>query len=138
MRGIWIRRLLPASVLAIVLAFSYFAPALGFLAPPVTSAKHTNCGHFGYGYHGGKHDFFCPKPRPEPPRGAAPTVRPRPSPVGAHGSAAIQPAAAAPRTTSAGAAAQPKRVVVDATVADGLGEWRSFVRLVLTELSAAG
>ncbi len=137
MRGIWIRRLLPASALAIVLALSYFAPALGFLAPPVNSAKHTNCGRFGYGYHGGKHDFFCPKPRPEPPRGAAPTARPLPSPVGAHGSAAIQPASA-PRTKNAPAAAQAPRVVVDASVTDGADEWRAFVRLLRTELSAGG
>ena len=35
MRGTWIRRLIPASVVGIVLALSYFAPAEGMFAPPV-------------------------------------------------------------------------------------------------------
>jgi len=66
MRRIWIRRLLPASVVAIVLAFSYFAPALGAIAPgPNQHAFGANCGRFGYGYHGGKHHFPCPN-RPFP------------------------------------------------------------------------
>src|SRR6266550_5771679 len=109
MRGNWIRRLLPASVLGIVLAFSYFAPALGFVAPPVNSAAHTNCGRFGYGYHGGKHDFVCPTHGPQPAGGVqAPSSGRVPPAVGANtptGSQQVvtQPALA-PRTGSPSAA----------------------------------
>ncbi len=132
MRGIWIRRLLPASVVGIVLAFSYFVPALGFVAPPVTSATHTNCGHFGYGYHGGKHDFMCPTHGPKPAGGvAAPVLGGQQPAAGARGSATTQPAAP-PRTTTPGAVALTTGIV--GPVTDGVGEWRAFVKLVLTEL----
>ena len=33
----------------------------------VSTAGETNCGRFGNGHHGGKHDFICPnRPFPEP------------------------------------------------------------------------
>src|SRR3989442_10061727 len=70
MSGHWIRRLLPAGAVAVVLAFSYFLPVLGDVAPgPVQHASGVNCGRFGYGYHGGKHMFICPN-RPFPGHGA--------------------------------------------------------------------
>jgi hypothetical protein len=133
MRGIWIRRLLPASVVGIVLAFSYFLPALGFVAPPVSSATHTNCGHFGYGYHGGKHDFVCPTHGPQPAGGvAAPVVGSQQARAGAHGSTITQ--AAPPQSNGLGGAAMTTGIVVDAPLTDGVGEWRAFIKLVLTEL----
>jgi len=140
MRGNWIRRLLPASVLGIVLAFSYFAPALGFVAPPVNSAAHTNCGRFGYGYHGGKHDFVCPTHGPKPAGGAqAPPSTRVPPAVGANILAGSQQAstqqAAAPRTSIPSAAAPARKGIVDSGVTDGLAQWRAFVDLVVTELS---
>ncbi len=62
-----LRKLIPASIVALVLAFSYFAPALGLVGPPVQSGFGVNCGRFGYGYHGGKHLFGCPnRPFPSP------------------------------------------------------------------------
>ncbi len=58
------------------------SPAAAPKAPPVTSSSQhgidhgghsvatfgrTNCGRFGNGHHGGKHDFNCPnRPFPEP------------------------------------------------------------------------
>jgi hypothetical protein len=58
------------------------SPAASPKAPPITSNSqqaidhgghsvatfgHTNCGRFGNGHHGGKHDFTCPnRPFPEP------------------------------------------------------------------------
>ncbi len=62
-----LRKLVPASIVALVLAFSYFAPALGLVAPRVSTGVGVNCGRFGYGYHGGKHLFICPNsPQPAP------------------------------------------------------------------------
>jgi hypothetical protein len=143
-RGISIRRLLPASVLGIVLAFSYFAPALGFVGPPVREATHTNCGRFGYGYHGGKHDFVCPTHGPRPANGAPPPapVRSFPPATGGNALPVTQPQvnrpassqpASAPRT---GSAAPTQKVVVDSNVTNGIGQWRAFVDLVVRELRA--
>ena len=79
-----LRKVLPASIVALVLAFSYFAPALGLVAPTVSTGVGVNCGRFGYGYHGGKHLFTCPNsPQPAPaiqPLGGAPppTLKPKP------------------------------------------------------------
>lgn len=62
-----LRKLIPASIVALVLAFSYFAPALGLVAPAVQTGVGVNCGRFGYGYHGGKHLLICPnRPFPSP------------------------------------------------------------------------
>jgi hypothetical protein len=134
-RGIWIRRLLPASVLGIVLGFSYFAPAVGFVASPVNSATHTNCGRFGYGYHGGKHDFVCPTHEPKPAVVfQAPAVGTGASTQGAQNSTATHPPSPL-GTTDSGAAPLTPRVVVDVPVRDGIGEWRAFVKLLLTELN---
>ena len=33
----------------------------------VSTAPHTNCGRFGGGFHGGKHNFVCPNPPFPPP-----------------------------------------------------------------------
>src|SRR2546423_13094990 len=124
MGGFWIRRFLPASVLGIVLAFSYFAPALGFVAPPVNSAAHTNCGRFGYGYHGGKHDFVCPTHGPKPAGGVqAPPATRVPPAVGANILAGTQQASA-PRTKSPSAATPTRKAVVDSGVTDGIGQRR--------------
>jgi hypothetical protein len=36
----------------------------------VSTAGHSNCGRFGNGFHGGKHDFTCPnRPFPAPASG---------------------------------------------------------------------
>src|ERR1700716_910081 len=92
-----LRKLIPASIVALVLAFSYFAPALGLVAPPVQSWSGVDCGRFGYGYHGGKHGATCPNrifpppanqplggiaPKPQSPQGAsAAPVTPPPTPT---------------------------------------------------------
>ncbi len=79
-----LRKVLPASIVALVLAFSYFAPALGLVAPTVSTGVGVNCGRFGYGYHGGKHLFICPNsPQPAPaiqPLGGAPPPPLKPKP----------------------------------------------------------
>ena len=79
-----LRKLVPASIVALVLAFSYFAPALGLVAPTVSTGVGVNCGRFGYGYHGGKHLFTCPNsPQPAPaiqPLGGAPPPPLQPKP----------------------------------------------------------
>ena len=79
-----LRNVVPASIVALVLAFSYFAPALGLVAPTVSTGVGVNCGRFGYGYHGGKHLFTCPNsPQPAPaiqPLGGAPPPPLQPKP----------------------------------------------------------
>jgi hypothetical protein len=55
-----LKKLIPAAVVSLVLVFSYLIPAAGSGPGPVKSSHHTNCGRFGYGYHGGKHNFVCP------------------------------------------------------------------------------
>jgi hypothetical protein len=122
---VWLRRLLPASVVSVVLAFSYFAPVLGLDAPPVKSASPTNCGRFGYGYHGGKHQFICPSHEPQP------AYQPQP---------AFQAAAPAARSqafpaTSQPAAAPVTRAVVSTPVSAGVTYWRAFIELVRRQLS---
>jgi len=141
LRGIWIRRLIPASVVAVVLAFSYFAPVLGIDVAPVNSHdQDNNCGRFGYGYHGGKHHFACPSPSPDR---AGPEVA---NPDGAQGTSEVNtkaPAvssqsAAKPATTQAPAPAPApatKTVVVNVPVSIGVNQWRGFTELVLRQLS---
>jgi hypothetical protein len=76
-----LRKLIPASIVALVLAFSYFAPALGLVAPAVSGGTGVgvNCGRFGYGYHGGKHLMPCPNPvYPSPANQPLGGVAPRP------------------------------------------------------------
>jgi hypothetical protein len=136
MRGVWIRRLIPASVVSLVLVFSYFAPALGMTVAPVKSHDNPNCGRFGYGYHGGKHNFVCPtQPPPALPDVAqfgsatatlAPAVKSQaPAPSG--GSAKIQPTGplSVPVTKS----------VIAVPVSIGVNQWRGFTELVLRQLS---
>ena len=133
MRGIWLRRLIPAAVVSVVLAFSYLAPAEGMFAPPVKTADHPNCGRNGYGYHGGKHNFACPSPPsqgvitssalPHAVVGSPAATQP---PVGpATNSPATQPAqdSTTPRPATAGP------VAVDVT------PWRSFAEFLLRQLS---
>src|SRR2546425_1470593 len=127
LRGIWIRRLLPAGVVSVVLAFSYFLPVLGDVAPgPVQHASGVNCGRFGYGYHGGKHMFICPN-------------RPFPGHVAqAVSSDAAKPAvgSATSGTTSSEPATVPARTATEraASVSTGFTQWRAFTGLVLQEL----
>ena len=127
MKNVWIGRLLPASVVAIVLAFSYFAPALGFAPDPVKQASHTNCGRFGYGYHGGKHLFVCPSPKNPPPavRQAVPVTGSKEAAAAKPGTTVSQPAPASSAITKA---------VVDGQVAAGVKQWRAFAGLVLRQL----
>jgi len=137
MRGIWIRRLIPASVVGLVLAFSYFAPALGVDVAPVKSHDNPNCGRFGYGYHGGKHNFVCPT-QPPP---ALPDVAQAAPATNAQAPAVKSQVPAGPsggRTTNP----QPGPVTVPATktviavpVSIGVNQWRSFTELVLRQLS---
>jgi len=131
MNSVWIRRLVPAGVVAIVLAFSYFSPALGFTPDPVKSAAHTNCGRFGDGYHGGKHNFVCPN-APGPP----PAVRQVPPGTGqgstGTGGSATEPAAAAPRGSTLAGAVTTGAAAGQVSV--GVSEWRAFTRLVQQEL----
>jgi hypothetical protein len=145
LRGIWIRRLIPASIVGIVLAFSYFAPALGVDVAPVTSHDtDNNCGRFGYGYHGGKHHFPCPSHSPDT---AGPEVV---HPDGAQGSTQVNTKAPAvssqsPAAPPASVATNPrsalvpapatKTVVVNVPVSVGVSQWRGFTELVLRQLS---
>ena len=134
MRGTWIRRLIPASVVGIVLALSYFAPAEGMFAPPVKDHDKANCGRNGYGYHGGKHNFTCPSP---PTPGGVISSSPLPhaivaspgAPQPAGGSAAINQPAAAPRPGSS-------NVVTHAAPVDVSG-WRIFTEFLVRQLSSS-
>ena len=130
MKSIWIRRLIPAGVVSVVLAFSYFAPVLGMNGPPVSDPGHPNCGRFGYGYHGGKHNFPCPTHPPQPahPNTEAAAAG-NAAPANASGPSATRPKPAAPSGKSI--AVQP---VVGAPVSAGVTQWRSFTGLVLREL----
>jgi hypothetical protein len=146
LRGIWIRRLIPASVVAVVLAFSYFAPALGVDVAPVKSHNQgDNCGRFSYGYrdHGGKHEFPCPSHSPET---AGPEVA---HPDGAQGTSQVNtkgPAVSSqsPASPAANLASNPqaasvpapatKTVVVGGPVSVGVNQWRGFTELVLRQL----
>jgi hypothetical protein len=136
MRGIWIRRLIPASVVSLVLVFSYFAPALGMTVAPVTSHDNPNCGRFGYGYHGGKHNFVCPTHPPaanpdvahfgSATNAQAPAVKTQaPAPPG--GSVTIQ--------RSGPASAPATNRVIGVPVSLGVNQWRGFTELVLRQLS---
>src|SRR2546421_1861187 len=102
---------MPAGVVSVVLAFSCFAPVLGMNGPPVNDPGHPNCGRFGYGYHGGKHNFPCPTHPPHPanpntevaaagnasPAKAASSSATRPKPAVPSGnSIAVQPVVGAP------------------------------------------
>jgi len=129
-KSIWIRRLIPAGVVSVVLAFSYFAPVLGMNGPPVNDPGHPNCGRFGYGYHGGKHMFPCPThpPHPANPNTEAAAAR-NTAPANASGPSTTRPMPAAPPSKSI--AVQP---VVGAPVSAGVTQWRSFTGLVLREL----
>jgi len=132
MNSVWIRRLVPAGVVAIVLAFSYFSPALGFAPDPVKSAAHTNCGRFGNGYHGGKHNFVCPN-APGPP----PAVRQAPPGTGSQGTAGAGGSATEPATAAAMGSTLTGPATKDAAtgqVSVGVSEWRAFTRLVQQEL----
>ena len=137
MKGIWIRRLIPASVVGIVLAFSYFAPALGVDVAPVKSHdQNDNCqqtGQNGYGYRG-KHNFACQTDKPQPA-----------NPDGAQGSTAVHSQAStmksqAPATRPVNPATKPApapattKTVIDAPVSVGVSQWRGFIDLVRRQL----
>jgi hypothetical protein len=146
LRGIWISRLIPASVVAVVLAFSYFAPALGVNVAPVTSHNQgDNCGRFGYGYgdHGGKHEFPCPSHSPETagPEVAHPDGAQNSSQVNTKAPAVSSQSPASPAAngvTNPQAAPMPvpatKTVVVSVPVSIGVNQWRGFTELVLRQL----
>jgi hypothetical protein len=115
---------------AIVLAFSYFAPVLGVNVDPVKHHDDANCGRNGYGYHGGKHNFVCPtrppaaNPDNAPVKGAVSTQSPiirSQSPATPAGSSVTTPAT--------------KKVVVGVPVSAGVGQWRGFTDLVRRQLS---
>src|SRR5438552_3864156 len=129
MRRIWIRRLLPASVVALVLAFSYIAPALGAIGPgPVQSSFHTNCGRFGYGYHGGKHLFVCPNrpfPGRVPPGAANPSGAVRnPEPVRSASGVSVASGVGQVAGSAAG------RLSSGGAVPAGASQWRAFTELL--------
>jgi len=130
-RGIWIRRLIPASIVGIVLGFSYFAPALGVDVSPVNNASTTNCGRFGYGYHGGKHNFPCPSHEPKPAIQAAPVVS-QALPATRSGTLTTSQPATVPATRSVVPAT---RSVIDAPVPVGVSQWKDFTELLLRQLS---
>jgi hypothetical protein len=153
MKNIWLRRLLPACVVSLVLVFSYFLPAVGLVPPPVNqsfplpcrdgihdskhgygygcpgpkpvkSPTHTLCNQFGDGHHGGKDSIVCPSPTPGPP----PAVHRAPPfvepPLGSGGG----------RGQGAGVSTPISKPVVDAPVSDGVSRWRAFMELVLREM----
>ena len=140
MRGIWIRRLLPASVVSLVLVFSYFAPAFGLNVAPVKSHDNSNCGRWGYGYHGGKNNFTCPSPQAPPVKQPAfvqapPAVKTQ-APVSQQSNPA-NPPAPAPATVPAPApvTVPATKTVIDVPVSTGVNQWRGFIELVLRQLS---
>jgi hypothetical protein len=137
-KGIWIRRLIPASVVGIVLAFSYFAPALGVdnIAPVKSHDQNDNCqqtGQNGYGYRG-KHNFACQSDKPQPanPDGSQGTTA-----VNSHAPATKNqppaPQPANPATTPAPAPATTK-TVIDVPVSVGVSQWRGFIELLRRQL----
>jgi len=136
MKRVWIRRLVPAAVVAVVLAISYFVPAAGDIgAGPVQAALHPNCGRFGYGYHGGKHNFICPnRPFPGATPGAQPInpARPAVNPAGAPTQAAPVPTGGA---SSSAARSVAPGVVLSAPVSQSVTQWRAFTDLILSEFS---
>jgi len=141
-KGIWIRRLIPASVVGIVLAFSYFAPALGVDVAPVKSHdQNDNCQQTGqngngYGYRG-KHNFACQSDKPQPanPDGAQGT-----SAVNSHAPATKSqppgPPPASPTTKPAPApvTAPATKTVIDVPVSAGVTQWRGFIDWVRRQL----
>ena len=123
-----------ALVVAIVLAFSYFAPALGAIGPgPVQSSFHTNCGRFGYGYHGGKHLFVCPNrpfPGRVPPGAANPSGAVRnPEPVRSASGVSVASGVGQVAGSAAG------RLSSGGAVPAGASQWRAFTELLLRELN---
>jgi hypothetical protein len=134
-------------VVSVVLAFSYFAPALGVDVAPVQSHNDgNNCGRFGYGYHGGKHNFVCPSHEPKPAIEAAQAVRSQALPATSGGNANTSRPAAAPATKPVLPATNTvvpatktlvpaTKAVIDVPVSDGVGQWRGFTELLLRQLS---
>src|SRR3989442_10556495 len=133
MRGTWIRRLIPASVVGIVLALSYFAPAQGMFAPPVQTPDHPNCGRNGYGYHGGKHNFTCPSP---PTPGGVISSSPLPHAIASPGSAEQTGSAATISHPAAAPRPATSNVVTRAAPVD-VSEWRSFTQFLVRQLSSS-
>jgi hypothetical protein len=134
MRGIWIRRLIPASIVGIVLGFSYFAPALGVDVAPVNSHNQDmNCGRFGYGYHGGKHNFVCPTHPPAANSDATP-VNTQASAVKSQAPATLN-GSSTTNQPPAPVAAPATKSVVGVPVSVGVSQWRGFTELVLRQLS---
>ena len=129
MRGIWARRLIPAAVVSVVLAFSYIAPAVGLDVAPVKHFDQPNCGRNGYGYHGGKNNLTCPSPHPPPVITpavvqAAPAAKPQaPPPASASASPAVH------------STAPSSRLVIDAPVFAGVSQWRVFIELLRRQLA---
>jgi hypothetical protein len=153
MNNIWLRRLLPALVVSLVLVFSYAAPAVGLIIPPVNQShpgdceghgfhdkKHgygyrcpgpqpvksptaTLCNQFGDGHHGSKDSLVCTSPSPGPP----PAVR-RAPPFN-------EPPSASRGGQGAGLNTPTTKPVVDPSVSDAVSRWRAFMELVLRELS---
>jgi len=132
MRGTWIRRLVPAAVVGIVLAFSYIAPAQGMFAPPVKTFDNPNCGRNGYGYHGGKHNFACPSPPSESVISSSPLP---PRAVVASPGAATQPAAR-PGGESTVQSPGTSNVVTPPVPVEVVTEWRNFAEFLLRQLSS--
>jgi hypothetical protein len=134
MRGVWIRRLIPASVVSLVLAFSYFSPAFGLNVAPVKSHDNPNCGRFGYGYHGGKHNFTCPT---SPPPVLTPAVVQAAPAVKSQ--APAPPSGSSLTTSGAGGLSTNPLPSVNSTsnapAAAGAAQWRAFTVLILRELS---
>ena len=153
MKNIWLRRLIPALVVSIVLAFSYVMPAVGLIIPPVLQAFPLQCGHgvhdskhgygygcpgpkpvkspsptrcneFGDGHHGAKDSVLCPSPTPPGPPPAVRLAPPFKNPPS--GSAGGRGAGLSPPTTTP---------VTDTSVSDSVSRWRAFIDLVLHELS---
>ena len=131
MRGTWIRRFLPASVVGIVLALSYIAPAQGMFAPPVKTHDNPNCGRNGYGYHGGKHNFTCPSPPSE----AVISSSPLPPRAVVASPGAPQPAAQ-PAGDSPVLSPGTSNVVTPPLPVEVVTQWRSFAEFLLGQLSS--
>jgi hypothetical protein len=137
MRGIWLRRLLPASVVSVVLALSYFAPAEGLFAPPVKTHDTPSCGRSGYGYHGPKHNFGCVDNSPPPG-----VISSSPLPRAIVGSPGVPQPPGNPTTNSArpgrdsSSPAAQKNNVVTRPVSVDVTDWRNFAEFLLRQLSS--
>jgi hypothetical protein len=151
MKNIWLRRLIPAFVVSLVLAFSYVMPAVGLIIPPVIQSHPGDCG--GHGIHDNKHGYGYGCPGPQPVKSPSPTrcnefgdghhgakdsvLCPSPTPPGPPPAVRLAPPFKDPslRGQGTGLSTPTTKPVIDSSVSDSVSRWRAFIDLVLHEVS---